>query len=157
MGKKTWTSEQIDKLCDLWGTKSYKSISRIVGHTETATRLKAKRIGLGEFKNASDYICAREISRIMGVDVHTITDYWIKKLGLPCKRIEGSGRTLYVMVRHDELVTFLKNNQSIFDSRRIKPYGLGCEPEWLHQKRLRDRMTYCSAETQRQQARREGR
>ncbi len=34
---------------------------------------------------------------------------------------------------------FLKNNQEIFDSRRIEPYGLGCEPEWLHQKRLRDR------------------
>lgn len=139
MGKKTWTTEQIDKLCDLWGTKNYKSISRIVGHTEVAVRLKAKRLGLGAFRNGSDYICSREISRIMGVDVHAVTDYWIKKLGLPCRRIEGKNRTLYIMVRHDELISFLENNQDIFDSRRIEPYGLGCEPEWLHRKRIRDR------------------
>lgn len=139
MGKKTWTDGQIDKLCDLWGTKSCKDISRVVGHTEIAIKLKAKRLGLEAIKNASDYICAREISRIMGVDVHAVTDYWIKKLGLPCRRINGKNRTLYVMVRHDELIKFLENNQDIFDSRRIEPYGLGCEPEWLHQKRLFDR------------------
>lgn len=139
MGKKTWTDEQIEKLRDLWGTKDYRSIARNLGHTETAVRLKAKRLGLGAMKNASDYMCAKEISRIMGVDFHTVTDYWIKKLGLQCRRIEGKRKTLYIMVRHDELVRFLKNNQEIFDSRRIEPYGLGCEPEWLHQKRLRDR------------------
>lgn len=139
MGKKTWTDKQIEKLRDLWGTKDYKSISRIVGHTETAIRVQAKRLGLGAVKNASDYICAREISRIMGIDVHAVTDYWIKKLGLPCKRIEGKNRTLYVMVRHDKLIEFLENHQEIFDSRRIEPYALGCEPEWLHQKRLNDR------------------
>lgn len=139
MGKKTWTDAQIEKLCNLWGEKDYKTISRLVGHTEIAVRLKAKRLGLGAVRNASDYICAREISRIMGVDVHAVTDYWIKKLGLPCKRIEGKNRTLYVMVRHDNLIKFLENNQCIFDSRRIEPYALGCEPEWLHQKRLKDR------------------
>lgn len=142
MGKKTWTKEQIDKLCNLWGTKDYKSIARIVGHTETAIRVQAKRLRLGAVKNASDYICAREISRIMGVDVHAVTNRWIKKLGLPHRRIEGKNRTLYIMVRHDELIKFLKNNQDIFDSRRIEPYGLGCEPEWLHEKRLRDRNKY---------------
>lgn len=142
MGKKTWTDEQIEKLRDLWGTKNYKTISRIVGHTEVAVKLKAKRLGLGAIKNASDYICAREISRIMGVDVHTVTDYWIKKLGLPYRRIDSKNRTLYVIVRHDKLIEFLKNNQDIFDSRRIKHYELGCEPEWLHQKRLHDREKY---------------
>ncbi len=139
MGKKTWTEEQTNKLCNLWGTKGYKAISRIVGHTETAVRTKAKRLGLGAVKDASDYICAREIARVMGVDVHAVTDYWIKKLGLPHRRIDGKNRTLYVIVRHDELIKFLENHQHIFDSRRIEPYGLGCEPEWLHQKRLRDR------------------
>lgn len=139
MGKKTWTAGQIDKLCDLWGTKSYKAISRAVGHTEVAVRLKAKRLGLGSVKNASDYMCSREIARIMGVDVHAVTDYWIKKLGLPCRRIEGKKKTLYVMVRHDELIKFLRDHQDIFDSTRIEPYSLGCEPEWLHQKRLHDR------------------
>lgn len=139
MGKKTWTDEQTEKLCNLWGTKDYQYISRMLGHTEVAIRLKAKRLGLGAVRNASDYICAREVSRIMGVDVHTVTDYWTKKLGLPCKRIKGKKRTLYVMVRHDNLIEFLKNNQEIFDSRRIEPYALGCEPDWLHKKRLEDR------------------
>lgn len=139
MGKRTWTDEQIEKLCNLWGEKDYQSISRSLGHTETAIRVKAKRLGLGPVKDASDYICAREVARIMGVDVHAVTDYWIKKLGLPCKRIEGKNRTLYVMVRHDKLIEFLQNNQDIFDSTRIEHYALGCEPEWLHQKRLNDR------------------
>lgn len=139
MGKKTWTKEQIEKLCDLWGSKSYHAIAKTVNHTEMAVRVKAKRLGLGAVKDASDYICAREISRIMGIDVHAVTDYWIKKLDLPCRKIEGKNRTLYVMVRHDDLINFLKNNQDVFDSRRIEPYGLGCEPEWLHQKRIHDR------------------
>lgn len=139
MGKSSWTAEQVEKLRDLWGTKSYKAISGIVGHTEVAVRVKAKRLKLGAFKSASDYLCAREISKAMRVDIHTVTDYWIKKLGLPCKKIESKNRTVFVMVRHDELMKFLESNQDIFDSRKIEPYGLGCEPEWLHQKRLRDR------------------
>lgn len=139
MGKRTWTDKQIERLCNLWGTRDYKSISRMLGHTETAVRLKAKRLGLGAVRNASDYICAREISRIMGVDVHTVTDYWIKKLGLPCRKIEGRNRTLFVMVRHDRLLEFLEKNQDIFDSGRIEYYALGCEPEWLYKKRLEDR------------------
>lgn len=139
MGKRTWTSEQIETLKELWGTSSYHYIAKRTGHTETAIRLKAKRMGLGSVKDASEYICAREIARIMGIDSHTVTDYWIKKLGLKCRRIKSKHKTLWVMVRHDDLMRFLENHQDIWDSRRIEPYALGMEPEWFHQKRLKDR------------------
>lgn len=140
MGKRTWTPEQIETLKELWGTTSYRSISKRTGHTETALRLKAKRMGLGPVKDASDYMCAKDIARAMGIDSHAVTNYWIGKLGLKCRRIKGKHRTLWVMVRHDNLMNFLESHQDIWDSRRIEPYALGMEPEWFHQKRLRDRM-----------------
>lgn len=140
MGKRTWTPEQIETLKDLWGTTSYRYISKRTCHTETAIRLKAKRLGLGSVKDASDYMCAREIARAMGIDVHTVTDYWIGKLGMKCRRIKSKHKTLWVMVRHDELMKFLEIHQDKWDSRRIEPYALGMEPEWFHKKRLKDRM-----------------
>lgn len=139
MGKQTWTPEQIETLKNLWCTTSYRYISKRTGHTETAIRLKAKRLGLGSVKDASDYMCAREIARAMGIDVHTVTDYWIGKLGMKCRRIKSKHKTLWVMVRHDELMKFLEIHQDKWDSRRIEPYALGMEPEWFHQKRLNDR------------------
>lgn len=142
MGKRTWTEEQIELLRGLWGCRSYSHIAARTKHTETAVRVKAKRLGLGPVKDASEYLCAREIARLMGIDVHAVTDYWVGKLGLKCRRIKGKNKTLWVLIRHDDLMKFLEGHQNIWDSRRIEPYALGMEPEWFHRKRLKDRSEY---------------
>lgn len=139
MGKRTWTKEDVERLEALWGWHSYAAIAKSVGHTETAVRVKAKRLGLGAVKDASDYLCSREVARIMGIDSHVVTGCWIGRLGLPCRRVRGKRKTLWVMVRHDHLMEFLEEHTEIWDSRRVEPYALGEEPEWLHEKRLADR------------------
>lgn len=129
MGKRTWTREQVETLREFWGSRTYSYIANKTGHTETAVRLKAKRMGLGPVKDASEYMCAREVARMMGIDVHTVTDYWIKKLGLRCRRIKGKNRTLWILIRHNDLMEFLREHEELWDSRRIEPYALGMEPE----------------------------
>lgn len=129
---------------NLWGSQSYAYIAKRTGKTETAVRVKAKRLGLGAVKNASDYLCAREVSRLMGIDVHAVTNRWIEKRGLKCRKIRSGRRTLWVLIRHDDLMRFLEEHQDIWDSRRVEPYALGMEPEWLHQKRLKDRSKWDS-------------
>lgn len=126
-------------LKEMWGRTSYSVIAKNTGHTETAVRLKAKRMGLGAMKDASYYVCAREVSRMMGVDVHKVTDYWVRKYGLKCKKIKSKKRTLWIFININELIKFLENHQDLWDSRKVEMYAFGMEPEWLKEKRKRDR------------------
>lgn len=43
------------------------------------------------------------------------------------------------MIKHIDMLNWLENNQEKFDSRKIDFYALGSEPEWLQDKRKRDK------------------
>lgn len=103
---------------------------------------------LGPVKEAQDLMCAREVARIMGVDVHTVTDYWVRKLRLKHIKIEGKKRTLWILISTDDLLDFLKDHQEIWTASKVVRFGLGQEPEWLKEKEERSISNVIVVETQ---------
>lgn len=42
------------------------------------------------------------------------------------------------LIKLEDFIKWLKAHQDLWDSRRLEPYALGYEPEWLVEKRKRD-------------------
>ncbi|NLZ46488.1 MAG: hypothetical protein GX896_07335, partial [Clostridiales bacterium] len=79
-----------------------------------------------------------QISDLMGVDIKTVTDYWIAKQGLKSKLKAPYGDRKQHFIDFDKLLSWLKNNQSLWDSRKLPLYALGPEYDWLIEKRKLD-------------------
>ena len=140
MGKgRNWTQKEICILQDLWGEKTIPKIAKILNRSENAVNVKSKRLGLGSFKANSEYLCGRDIERIMKVDIHTVTDYWMGKCGLKYKSVKPRGNKAFKYVKHSDLLKWLEHNQDKWDSRKLELYSLGIEPEWLKEKRKADK------------------
>lgn len=136
--KSDWSPEEEEQLRELWGLKTIPQISKIMERSHNAVLVKSKRLGLGAFKNSGEWLPALQIANILGIDVHTVTDYWIPKLSLPYKRIAPRGKKYFKYIRLTDLMAWLESNLDKWDSRRVEPYALGNEPEWLQKKRKTD-------------------
>lgn len=133
-----WSQEEIMTLRELWGEKTTPKIAKAMNRSVSAITNKAKRLGLGAYKDHSDYMPARQVSDLLGVDCHTVTDYWIPKCGLKYKRIAPRGGRKFTCIRLDHLVRWLKQNPDLWDSRRVELLSLGPEDPWLVKKRKAD-------------------
>lgn len=136
MPKKTWTEEKVELLKDMWGFKSIKVIAEKLEKTETAVILKAKSLGLGS-AYTSELLNANQISQIFGVDRHVITDTWKDKYNLPLKK-KTIKKSYQWLISIEKLLKWCKENQKLWDSRKVELFALGSEPKWLKEKRKRD-------------------
>ena len=139
MGRgKRWSISEIDYLDEHWGRNPLAYLSIRLKRTEKAVVLKAKRLKLGASTRADEYITANQVSVLLNIDCHTVLN-WIGKHNLKAiKKIMLYKREFY-LIKHCDLCEWLENNQDRFDSRKIELFGLGYEPEWLQEKRKRDR------------------
>lgn len=133
-----WSEKDIEYLCDNWGDKPVPQIAKKLGRTVNAIVLKAKRMNLGNQMDSGSMINARRASYLLGIDVHTITDYWIPQYGLKAKKKNIRYDKFQTIIKFDDLITWLKNNQNKWDSRKVEQYALGCEFDWLKEKRKSD-------------------
>ena len=137
-GSKNWADEEIKYLQYEWGFISVNSIAKYLNRTPIAIVVKAKRLNLGSLYNIQTRFTAHKLSHLLGVDQHTITDYWIPKCGLKSKkRIMKFKKRMY-LIDYDNLMEWLEKNQDKWDSRRFKKNTLKLEPEWLREKRILD-------------------
>lgn len=83
MGKaRNWTAEEYDYLKENWGKYTIPQLAKKLNRSEEAVRIKVVRKSLGRAVDNANCLTARQTSDLMGVDVHTVTDYWIAKCGL---------------------------------------------------------------------------
>ncbi len=138
MRGRTWTKEEENYLNFIWGESTIKNIAQKLNRTSIAVIIKAKRRNLGSLYNRQTRFTAHRLSHLLGVDQHTITDYWISKCGLKAKkRIMKFKKRMY-LINYDNLMEWLERNQNKWDSRKLKRFALILEPEWLRQKRILD-------------------
>lgn len=133
--RKNWTQEEESYLMDNWGTMTIKNLARSLCRTEDAIIVRAKRLKLGS--PYMEYLNANQASQILGVDSHTVTDYWIQKCGLKAKRQAMRNMPMW-RICIDDLTEWLEQNQDKWDSRKVELYALGQEPEWMKEKRRAD-------------------
>lgn len=133
---KKWTQGERDCLRENWGEMSVRGIAKKLNRTETAVTIQAKRLGLGS-PYMTTCLTANQAAKILGIDNHTITDYWIPRCGLRA-RTRAMRKQKMWQICIGELTKWLKNNQDKWDSRKVELYALGQEPGWLKQKRRAD-------------------
>lgn len=134
-----WTEQELEFLETYWGHYTLPAIAKYLGRTETAVLLKAKRLGLGPTKFHPELLTACELSAILGVDIHTVTDYWISKCGLKARRKATRKVYRFYRIKINNFWGWAERNQDKFDSRRFKAGSLGKEPGWMELKRQRDK------------------
>ena len=132
-----WTAEEVELMEELWGTYTIPQIAKRLDRSPNAVKVKSTRLGLGRYVNSSQYVTANQVAVLMKVDIHTVTDVWIPA-GLRFTWKAPLGRRKFRHIQMDHLVDWLKKNQDRWDSRRVEPFALGVEPDWLKEKRKKD-------------------
>lgn len=129
--RKNWTKEEEEILKELWGDKTPSSIAKKLKRTETAIVIRAKKLKLGPYYQ--EYLTFSNIADLLGLDPHCISRIW-KSKGLKYKKYKNK-----YLVKVENLLKFMKENQELWDSRKLEPLILGKEPKWLKEKREFDK------------------
>lgn len=135
---RNWTEKEKLFLKSNWGYKSVPSIAKTLNRAENGIIIKAKRMKLGSPYTSGEFLNASQIAKLLLVDTHTITDYWIEKCKLKASHKAMRKTFKMWLVSFDNLVEWLKNNTDKWDSRKLELYALGQEYDWLIIKRKDD-------------------
>lgn len=134
-----WTQEELDYIREVWGDKTVPQIAKHLGRSVTAVKVKTARLGYIGQKWSGEMMSARKVSELLGVDVHTVCDFWIPKYGLKAKRRQlGVTKKTTTIIMFEDLLRWLEAHQDLWDSRRVEMYALGMEYDWLKEKRKAD-------------------
>lgn len=135
---RNWTEKEKEYLREKYGEMPVPNIARNLKRSIDAVSQKAKHEGLGKQSEAGILITANQTAKLIGIDLHVIIDYWIPKYGLKFKQtnLKRNGKTK--IIKMDDLIKWLENNQDIWDSRKLELYALGQEYDWLILKRKKD-------------------
>ena len=135
--KRSWTQKEEMELAELWGNFTIETISKRLNRSIISLKVKAVRMGLGPMiRNNTDILTINDIIDILGVSRDKIMT-WSKK-GLPLKQKRITNNQRFYFVEWDDLITFLENNQDLWDSSNVDLYMLGEEYDWLKEKRKKD-------------------
>lgn len=139
MEKKRWSKEELSLLNELYGTKTLPKIAEILNRSIKSVKSKVWELELGSFKNNSEYLSAQDVADILGISVFIVRYTWPEQYGFKFRSIKHSQRS-FRYVKHSDLMQWLEHNQDKWDSKIVQEYGLGIEPEWLKEKRRRDKI-----------------
>lgn len=129
-----WSEEDIHFLEDNWGSgASY--CAKKLKRTETAVKLKAKRLQLGGMIRYSGALTGREVGELLNIDSHSVAR-WITEGKLKSKT-PTQKRQMY-LIELDDLKTFLEKHQNLWNSKKMKESLWITEPAWLVEKRKKD-------------------
>lgn len=137
---KPWTESEEEYLVDSWGNVSIDSIAHHLKRSKTAVIIRARRLGLGAFRNNNDRgISKHQLFRSIGYSQSSgyMACSWVKNRGLPIHRIKCN-ESYWDMVYIDEFWEWAYKNQSFLDFSKFEKYALGPEPEWVAAKRSAD-------------------
>lgn len=136
---RSWSKDEIEYLSENWGRFTIPQLAQRMNRSENAVKIKIVRFGLGRAVENANCLNARQLSDLMGVDVHAVTDYWIPKCGLKARQKAPHGQRKQWFIKMDSILHWLENNQDKWDSRRVEEFAFGPEPGWLKKKRAADK------------------
>lgn len=138
--KRYWTKEEENYLDESWGTLSKEVIAKNLDRTLASIDLKAKKLNLGRFLEAGDYITLNQLmNEIKGFYVgkgYTV-DQWIEK-GLPV-RTQKVKTSSFKIINLGDFWKWAKKNRTLIDFSKLEPLTLGEEPTWVRNQRKADK------------------
>lgn len=138
--RRDWTIEEDEMLKELWGSISIETLAKKMKRSVYSLKIRANKLGIGPMINNNyEVLTVSDVCELLCVTYTRITTTWVK-LGLNLKKKKLTKNKNYYVVTLEDLILFLKDNQNEWDSRNLEEYGLASEPEWLTEKRKRDRL-----------------
>lgn len=137
-----WTSEDVDQLRELWGSRGgIPKIARVMGRSEASIKVRAMRLKLGPYLNGGELVSLLQVAQIIvGFDDSGSITYSMRRWeerGLPVHKTRVQ-RCAWKQVNIEEFWTWAKKNQDILDFSRFEENRLGMEPTWVKKKRKID-------------------
>lgn len=134
-----WTTDEDNLLQEMWGNSSPQTIAGKLGRTTIAVVQRSKVKKLGSFTGVGVYINRNQAAQMVGVDYKVLVRNWEPNHNLRFvkKKIRTNKKSQY-LISLDSFIKWLEKHQDLWDSRKMEPYALGYEPEWLVEKRKRD-------------------
>lgn len=139
MPGKKWTKEQEAYLEDRWGMTSIATIAKNLGRSENAVIVRARRMGLGGFLDAGDYVTWNQLSIALGYGAAYTYKLksWVKNRNFPMRTKQVKNNKFRV-VYLDEFWKWADKNRNFLNFSKFEQYALGAEPGWVAEKRKRD-------------------
>lgn len=135
----TWTREEVEYLEDRWGVASIKAISKNLGRSINAVKLKAQRIGLGDARYHFDGITLNQLMTALDKSYSSSVS-WIKKYGLPVKTKIFANEHRVKVISYSEFWKWAEQHKELLNFSKMEVGILGSEPEWMVEKRRADMM-----------------
>ena len=140
MGNRFWTDEELKYLDENWGYTSLKSMSAYLNRTVNAILYKARRLHYPEYTHSGDYITMNQLLIHLGINRSSSKSrLWITKRNFPIKYKQVKRRKIKI-VYLDDWWKWAEDNQDVVSLANLEPLVLGKEPEWVHNKRLNDKL-----------------
>ena len=138
--KRKWEKEEEQLLKELWGYTTIEKIAKKLKRTVFSIKVKAIRMKLGSMiSNNYEIITITDVAEILDVTRDRIMNTWVS-LGLKIDNIKVSEQKSYYGITVENLLDFLERNQYEWDSRNLEEEIFGVEPDWLLDKRKRDKL-----------------
>ena len=132
MAGRRWTPEELDRLHDLWGTTSPRTIARELGRTVPAILVRGSQEGLGRTTPAGS-LTLNEAMRALGMSSHPTMRRWIADGLLSASRhtLRGARRPDWI-VTEPALAAFLRKHPHLVDRDEVDPAYRQYVPErWV--------------------------
>lgn len=137
MAYRKWTPAERQYVQDKWGEMDLSGIAKRLGRSVGSITNELQRQGSTAWKGTTDLVQIKQVAQVMGTDYNTVLDSWIPA-GLPVKRKVAWRKRRMLFVAMGDLFEWLREHPDRWDSRRVEPYALGQEPDWLIEKRRQD-------------------
>lgn len=134
MKEPLWTKGEEEILINNLGKMSYGAIGKKVGKTAKAVRQKKVRMGLGDPKNALDYITVDYLSKNIGTNAYIIRR-WGKENGLKITHNIIAYKQRVSRIKITDFWEWAEKNQELINWRGFENGNLGIEPEWTKEAR----------------------
>lgn len=122
-----------------WGKTKISTISKKIGRSETAIKVKAYKLGLSSMLDNKDFLISRELEDLLGTDRKTIKKH-INERGLKAKNKKLCSKA-YVVVEYEDLVDWLYSNPSYWNAAKSDTDALlaiGLNEDFLLSKKEED-------------------
>jgi len=137
--KRTWTQKETDYLELKWGMVSIGIIAQKLNRSVNAVKLKAARMGLGNFLEAGDYVTVNKF--MLAFNKTNFYSYnlksWVQNRGFPMKHktiVNKQVRIVYL----EDFWKWAEQNRSFINFAKLEKNILGKEPTWVKEQRRLD-------------------
>lgn len=124
--RKEWTEGEITYLKRRYLVQPVRTTAVKLDRSEVSVKNKARRLGLSHY---NDELNAKTVASCFGCDISVVIR-WIKKFGLPCKKVHCSSQIRYI-IDTDKFWKWGEENKNIINWSKYEKRSLCPEPDWL--------------------------